>query len=49
MLCLQMKAMIARDIFNNEAFFKVINTDDASIRKAIEMLSGDYEKLGLKN
>jgi len=48
-LCLQMKAMIARDIFDNAALFKILNTDDAVIKKAIETLSTNYDNFRLKN
>ncbi|NCA78682.1 MAG: S41 family peptidase [Sphingobacteriia bacterium] len=48
-LCLQMKAMIARDIFDNAALFKILNTDDAVIKKAIETLSTNYDNFRLNN
>ena len=39
---LQLKALIARDVFTNADYFKVMNTDDATVQKAIEVLS-DYK------
>lgn len=39
---LQMKALIARDIWTNADYFKVINTTDETVNKAIEVLS-DYK------
>lgn len=39
---LQMKALIARDIWTNADYFKVMNTTDETVKKAIDVLS-DYK------
>ena len=43
----QMKALIARDLFSVSHYFQVMNGDDSTIRKAMEVLTqkGAYEKI----
>ena len=43
----QMKALIARDLFSVSHYFQIMNVDDESIKKAIEVitLKGTYEKI----
>lgn len=38
---LQIKALIARDMFDMSEYFQIINEDNASFQKALEILSGD--------
>lgn len=43
----QIKALIARDLFSVSHFFEIMNAEDESIKKAIEVLTqrGTYEKI----
>lgn len=46
MLTLQLKALIARDIWDMNEYFQIINRRDASLNKALELLAQpDFEKL----
>lgn len=42
-----MKALIARDLFSTSEYFQVVNSDDSSIKKAVEVLTsnGTYSKI----
>ena len=41
----QLKALIARDIWDMSEYFQVMNTTNESVQKALEILSsGEYEK-----
>jgi len=44
---LQIKALIARDLFNGSSYYQVMNADDEPIKKAIEVFGkkGAYEKI----
>lgn len=42
-LCLQLKALVARDVWNTNEYYHVINTDDDTMRKAIDVLSSAKE------
>lgn len=44
LMCLQLKALIARDIFSNTDYFKVMNSNDVMVQKAIEVLN-DYKAI----
>lgn len=48
-LSLQLKALVAQDIFGNEAFYKIINADNDILKKAVDILSDGFEKFGLEN
>ena len=43
----QMKALIARDLFSVSHYFQIMNSEDETIKKAIEVISqkGTYEKI----
>ena len=43
----QIKALIARDLFSVSHYFQIINADDETIQKAVEVLKqkGAYEKI----
>ena len=43
----QLKALIARDLFSMSEYFQVMNVDDESINKAVEVITqkGAYEKI----
>jgi carboxyl-terminal processing protease len=43
----QMKGLIARDLFSVSHYFQVMNGDDESIKKAVEVITqkGAYEKI----
>jgi hypothetical protein len=41
---LQLKALIARYIFSNTDYFKVMNSNDVMVQKAIEVLN-DYKAI----
>ncbi|HZL12060.1 MAG TPA: S41 family peptidase [Prolixibacteraceae bacterium] len=43
----QMKALIARDLFSGSEYFQIMNDDDETIKKAIEVMTqkGVYEKI----
>ena len=43
----QMKALIARDLFSTSEYFQIMNADDETINKAIEVITqkGAYEKI----
>ena len=43
----QLKALIARDLFDMEAYFKIINQISDSYRKALEIIGNneEYDKL----
>ena len=43
----QMKALIARDLFSVSHYFQIMNAEDETIQKAIEVISnrGEYEKI----
>jgi carboxyl-terminal processing protease len=43
----QMKALIARDLFSVSHYFQIMNAEDESIKKAVEVISkkGEYEKI----
>jgi carboxyl-terminal processing protease len=43
----QIKALIARDLFTGSHYFQIVNADDETIKKAIEVISqkGTYEKI----
>jgi carboxyl-terminal processing protease len=47
LIAVQMKALIARDLFDMQAYYKVINEENADFKKAVEVLSDNalYEKL----
>ena len=38
---MELKALIARQIFHNEGFFKVINEQNEVLKKAVEALKGN--------
>ena len=42
----QIKALIARDLYDNSTYFEIMNTDDKAIVRALKVLSDDklYEK-----
>ena len=41
----QLKALVARDLWDMDEYFRVMNTTSESVQKALEILSnGDYEK-----
>lgn len=42
---LMLKAFIARQLWRDEGYYTVLNSEDRSIRKALETLSGNYDKL----
>ncbi len=45
----QLKALVARQLYKNEAFYRVVNSDNETFIKALEVLGGDqYDKVGLK-
>ena len=45
---LELKAIIARQIFHNEGFFKIINDKNNILKKAVEALKGNtYKNLRL--
>ncbi|MDR0988111.1 MAG: S41 family peptidase [Prevotellaceae bacterium] len=37
----QLKALIARDLWDLNEFFRIVNTDDECVQKALELLTGD--------
>ena len=43
----QMKALIARDLFSMSQYFQIMNADDETIKKAVEVINqkGAYEKI----
>jgi carboxyl-terminal processing protease len=43
----QIKALIARDLFTGSHYFQIVNADDETIKKAVEVISqkGTYEKI----
>jgi carboxyl-terminal processing protease len=43
----QMKGLIARDLFSMSHYFQIMNDEDESIKKAVEVISkkGEYEKI----
>jgi carboxyl-terminal processing protease len=43
----QMKGLIARDLFSMSHYFQIINSDDETIKKAVEVITqkGAYEKI----
>jgi carboxyl-terminal processing protease len=43
----QMKAFIARDLFSSSHYFQIMNAEDETIIKAMEVISkkGEYEKI----
>jgi carboxyl-terminal processing protease len=43
----QMKALIARDLFSVSHYFEIMNAEDESIKRAIEVINkrGEYEKI----
>ncbi len=43
----QMKGLIARDLFSMSHYFQIMNSDDESIKKAVEVITqkGAYEKI----
>ncbi|MBK7753845.1 MAG: S41 family peptidase [Flavobacteriales bacterium] len=51
LLALRLKALIARDLWDNSAYWQAINADnpvDNSYQKALDALSGDtYERMGI--
>lgn len=50
MLTLQMKALVARDIWDMNEYFRVINQEDACIKKALELMqNNDFDTLMMKN
>ena len=44
---LQIKALVSRDLFSTSHYFQIMNGDDETIKKAVEVLTqkGAYEKL----
>ena len=38
-LALQVKALVARDLFDMSEYFEIMNTNNATVQKAIELLS----------
>ena len=42
----QIKALIARDLYDNGTYFQIMNEDDKAIKKALQVLTDDklYEK-----
>ena len=41
----QLKALIARDLWDMNEYFRVMNTTNESVQKALEILrSGEYQK-----
>jgi carboxyl-terminal processing protease len=45
---LEIRALIARQMFHNDGFFQIINQDNDILKKAIEALKGNtYEKMSL--
>jgi len=50
MLMLQLKALVARDIWDMNEYFRVINKEDSCINKALElMLNNNFDELMMKN
>ena len=50
MLMLQLKALVARDIWDMNEYFRVINKEDSCINKALELtLSKNFDELMMKN
>jgi hypothetical protein len=43
----QMKALIARDLFSMSEYFQIMNSEDETIKKAVEVITqkGTYEKI----
>ena len=42
---LNMKALIARNLWNSDAFYEIFNSTDVTVKKAVDMLHGDALKL----
>jgi len=49
-IMLQMKALIARDLFNQNTYFEVMAPSDHAIQKALDMMQNDavFKKLGIQ-
>jgi carboxyl-terminal processing protease len=47
LLMLQMKALIARDVWTMNEYFEVINAENESLKKALEIISNpiEYQKI----
>ncbi len=47
LICMQIKALLARDLFDMTAYFKLVNSESDSFRKAVEIIRNDklYNKL----
>jgi carboxyl-terminal processing protease len=43
----QIKALIAKDLFSMSEYFQMMNSDDESILKAVEVINskGEYDKI----
>ena len=39
----RIKALIARDLFNTEAYFKIINDESEIFKKGLEIINSDTE------
>jgi carboxyl-terminal processing protease len=45
---IRVKAMVASDLYNNEAFYRVINDLNLELKKALEVLeNGTFDKMKL--
>jgi len=45
---IQLKALIARDLWNMDEYFQIINTNDNSVKKAVEIINSDKYNQRLK-
>ena len=49
MLEVQLKGLVARDLWDMSEYFQIINEEDPSIQKALELIQrNDFDKLGTK-
>lgn len=39
LLCLQLKALVARDLFGISCYYRILNEDDAMVKRALELLT----------
>ena len=47
LIALQLKALIARDLFDETAYYRIINEDNESLREALRIINNAeaYEKI----
>ena len=44
LICTQLKALMARDLWDLSEYYQVINVTNESVKQAIRVLNNDYER-----